>query len=100
MKVCGEGKEQSPPWTWGVGRVTKEEERKKGGAEPLRGLQNPGGQSFLPKVTGFQVLQTTRSKSSQSSFSSPNQHLWAPKRYKVTVRQAQVYIPWPPGARA
>lgn len=93
MLVCGDAKEQSPPWTWGVGSGTKEEERKKGGAEALRGLHHPGGQGFLPKVTGFQVLRTTQSKSSQSFFSSPDQHLWVPKRYKVHCEAgASVYM--------
>lgn len=53
--VCGEGKEQSPSWTWRVGRILKEEGRKKGEAEQLRGLHHPGGQSSCStgRIPGF-----------------------------------------------
>lgn len=68
MLVCGEGKGQSPPQTWGVERVTKEEEGRRGGRkEELSHLGVPP-----PRRIRLQVLQTTWLKSSQNSFSSPN----------------------------
>lgn len=45
MLVCGERKEQSPPRTWGRGRVSNEEEEETHPAVST----HPGVQSYLPE---------------------------------------------------
>lgn len=101
MLVCGEGKEQSPPWTWRVGRILKEEGRKKGGAEQLRGLHHPGGQSSCPMgLDSMFCGPPGQSLLHQAPFPHPTNIYGYPNGTKYTVRRVRVYVGWPSGGRA